>query len=129
MISISKKIEYSIIFISYLSKRQGEIVSLTSAAEKLVLPYRFLGQIASFLRSSGIVESKEGKMGGYFLAADFKNKSLYDLVEALGENKHLVECLSDKGCKRLNVCAIASIWNRIEIGMFNEMKKVKLSEI
>lgn len=128
MITISKKVEYSLVFIGHLSKNRGKMVSLTEAAAVLSLPYRFLGQLAADLKMAKIVESKEGKAGGYELAHNWENKSLYDLMEALGENKHAVACLGDKSCKRIKGCGMRKLWDKLETTFVNELKKIKLNE-
>lgn len=129
MITIPKKVEYSIVFISYLSKNKEGKMSLTEAAKKLMLPYRFLGQLAGKLKNGGIISSQEGKSGGYFLVEGWEKKSLYDLLEALGENKAIVTCLGDKGCIRSGGCKLKKIWERVEESWYLELKKVKLNEI
>lgn len=131
MITISKRVEYSIVFISYLANNGGKLVSLSTVARELVLPYRFLGQLTISLKKAGIIESREGKTGGYILTRDWQNKSLYDLLEALGENKHMVKCLADdsKVCIREDKCRIKQVWGRLEKGFKKELKTIKLSEI
>lgn len=130
MITIPKKVEYAIVFVAYLAKKQGKSVSLSDAARVLNLPNRFLAQIASTLKQAEIITSKEGKTGGYEMAAGFEKKSVYDLVEALGENKGLVECLTEEGkCQHGERCRIRKIWSRMEKSIESELKKIKLSEI
>jgi Rrf2 family protein len=129
MITVSKKVEYSIVFISFLSHSRGKNVSLAEAAKKLRLPYRFLGQLATSLKSGGIIESREGKSGGYQLAKSWGRKSLYDLFDALGENGAMVTCMGDKGCVRAKGCGLKRIWEKIEKSWYLELKKVKLNEI
>lgn len=128
MITISKKVEYSMVLISYLAKNKDNMVSLKEAAGKLLLPYRFLGQLAMDLKQAGIVESKEGKSGGYLLSQGWDKKSFYDLLEALGENKHIVSCLGDDKCGRLRACKLRGVWGKIEDVVTGELKKIKLSE-
>lgn len=129
MITVSKKVEYSIVFISFLSHNKGKNVSLSEAAKKLRLPYRFLGQLAVILKNGGIIESQEGKNGGYQLVKGWNKKNFYDLLETLGENKPMVTCLGDKGCVRSKSCSLKKIWGRMERSWYLELKKVKLSEI
>jgi len=130
MITIPKKVEYSIILIAFLAKNDGKTISLAEVAKKLKLPYRFLGQLAMALKSAGIVESKEGKAGGYYLIKGWNKKTVYDLLEALGENKHMVKCLG-KGeeCARQAQCEIRNVWNKIENSFVNELKNIKLETI
>ena len=130
MISVSKKVEYSVILIAYLAKNNGQTISLMDVSKKLLLPYRFLGQLALALKEAGIVDSKEGKSGGYSLSADWKKKSLYDLLDALGENKHMVSCLGKGGsCVREGQCDMRKLWNKLEMGLVKELKLLNLTEI
>ena len=130
MISVSKKVEYSLAFILYLSRKIGEIVSLRQAANELNLPYRFLGQMATELGKAGVVGSKEGKKGGYHLTDGWQEKSIYDLLVALGEDRRLVRCLDYKGeCGREDKCKIKKIWVRAEKAFIDELKNSKLGEI
>ena len=129
MMAISKKVEYSIVFISYLSHNKGKNITITQVAKNLKLPYSFLGQIAINLKNGGIIESKEGKSGGYQLSRGWEKKSIYDLLEAMGENKAIVTCLGDKNCIRIKDCRMKKIWEKIEKGWFLELKKIKLGEV
>lgn len=129
MIQVSKKVEYSIILIAYMAKSKEKVLSLTEAAKRLLLPYRFLGQLASSLKEGGILESKEGKTGGYSLAKDWKKKTLYDLVVSLGENKRMVKCMGGVACPRIDSCGLRGIWDLLETNFVKELKKIKLNEI
>ena len=129
MITIPKKVEYSVVFIAYLSKNRQNVTSLAEAAEKLDLPYRFLGQLAGKLKLAGLITSKEGKTGGYRLSSGWENKNLYDLIEALGENKRMVKCLGNGVCARAEICQMRGVWGRIESGFTTELRKIKLKEL
>ena len=65
MITIPKKVEYSIVFISYLAKNPDSTISLKDASKKLFLPYSFLSKLATLLTNGGLIISQEGKSGGY----------------------------------------------------------------
>jgi Rrf2 family protein len=129
MITIPKKVEYSIILIAFLAKNRENVVSLSVVAEKLHLPYRFLGQLAAKLKEAGIIRSWEGKSGGYDLVEGWQKKTLFDLMEALGENKGLVKCMGDQECSRMANCELKKIWNRVEDSFVRELKLIKLEEI
>lgn len=130
MITISKKVEYSIELMSFLIKTGDTAVSLMEVSKKTGLPYRFLGQVAIDLRKGGIIEGREGKMGGYVLMKGWKNKTLFDLLTSLGENKGMVKCLV-KGvvCSRQDGCKMRNIWQKLEENFLNDLKKIKLNEI
>ena len=92
MINISKKVEYGVVLVKYLSVNKDKNVSLGEIAERLNLPPRFLSQIAVGLKKGKILKSHEGKKGGYILEKNWEKKSIYDLIVALGEDKKMVEC-------------------------------------
>ena len=129
MITVSKKVEYSVDFLSFLSKNKGKNVSLAEVSRKMHLPYRFLSQLATDLKKSGLVRSQEGRGGGYQLSKDWDKKTLYDLVEALGENKALVACLGEGGCQRTGKCQQRFFWQKVGNLWQQELKKIKLKEI
>ena len=118
--------------VSYLSENMDKYVSLTEVCGKLVLPYRFLGQLAVELKNGGLLKAREGRGGGYSLAKDWKEVSLYDLIVMLGEDKALVECLCEGGdcsCGRQVECKLKKLWARLEGVFREEIKKVKLGDI
>ncbi len=129
MIQVSKKVEYSIILIAHMASNKDKIISLTEAAKKLFLPYRFLSQLAVLLKEGKIFESKEGKTGGYSLAAGWEKKNLYDLMVILGEDKKMVRCTGEVACPRLENCQMKGIWNLLEKKFITDLKKIKLNEI
>lgn len=128
MIAVPKKVEYSIMLVSFLAKSGGEKVSLAEVSKKINLPYRFMGQLAMSLKSAGILDSREGKSGGYSLAKGWQKKTIFDLLEALGENKRMVKCFGGN-CPREDDCGIKNVWDKIETGFMRELKKIKLEEI
>ena len=130
MITISKKVEYSIELLSFLMKTGDKVVSLMEISKKTGLPYRFLGQVAIDLRSGGIVEGREGKMGGYVLVKGWRDRTLYDLLTSLGENRGMVKCLASGAvCKRQEGCKMRKIWQKLEADFLDDLKKIKLDEI
>ncbi len=65
---LSKKTEYALSALSYLASRyrQGPASSADIALHKKI-PTKFLSNILVDLRKAGLVDSKKGKGGGYFL--------------------------------------------------------------
>lgn len=129
MITIPKKVEYSVIFLSYLAKNPKITISLKEVSQKLLLPYSFLSKLATSLVNGGLIISQEGKSGGYQLAPNWQKKSFYDLLQILGENKAMVSCLGTKSCAHAGKCSIQKIWLKIESAWQKELKKIKLNQI
>ncbi len=74
----------------------------------------YVGKILFMLRKAGIVATIRGKTGGYYLAEDKKNITLYDILNALSPNKIEVKLCPNikKGedCTHSIDCAIRPIF-------------------
>lgn len=129
MISIPKKVEYGLVLVKFLSQNTDKNVSLSEASQKLILPYRFLCQVAAELKKGGVVESQEGKRGGYKLKRGWQGLSLYDFLKILGERKAIVTCMSDKKCSLIKSCGLRALWEDLESVWIRELEKIKLSKL
>lgn len=130
MITIPKKMEYSVELVSYLSRKKDKTISLSEIAKNSGLPYRFLGQLTTLLKRGEILESKEGKSGGYTLAVGWRDKTLLDLVKILKINRGLVRCLGENGtCVRADKCKMRRMWSKLENQFLKNLDKIKLDEI
>lgn len=130
MFKVSKNVEYSLALIRFLSLKQDKVVSVSVIIKSLNLPSRFVARLASDLANAKVLFSKEGKGGGYSLEAGWQEKSLYDVVVALGEDKRLVDCLDPNcSCPRESGCKIKSLWKGLEEGIIRELKSIKLKEL
>ena len=117
--------------VMFLAKNgNNEKVSLLTVSKELDLPYRFLSQMASEMKKSHLLVSKEGRNGGYSLASAWKKFSLYDLIVILGEDRNMVECLCRTGrCKMSSSCKLKSIWQKLETGFIDQLRQIKLDDL
>src|SRR3989344_1308713 len=115
MFKVSTKGDYGLLFLSALAQfmREGKkYVALKeiSKAKHLSLPY--LSQIASKLRAAGLVESKEGREGGYCLSRPAAEISLISILEALEGPVEPVRCCGNKAgkCGSEPYCNVKFTW-------------------
>jgi len=127
MLEISKKTDYGIELLVGLAThfKKGPI-SLRQIAEERKLPYRFLGQIVGPLRKAGIVDSKEGLNGGYFLTKKPSEVSLVRIVKILEGSTGIMGCF---GCAREENCQPKNIWRQLEKVLYQEMKNKTLADL
>lgn len=89
--------------------------SATSIAERYSLPVSFIEKILHELRHAGIVSSKQGRTGGYYLAQSPGDISVRNVLEALGESLDLVGCLrSESHCDLTDCCPTQGAWRHID---------------
>jgi len=100
LFKLTKRADYALALLALLSERpRGERISL-SEMESLGMPRAFMAQIAKDLVAGGILVSKEGKGGGYFLAKEPGEITVKEALEVLEGEVLPVDCgsceVSDK---------------------------------
>ena len=76
------KADYAIRAAVELATSEGEPVTAERIAEAQQIPVNFLENILLDLRRAGIVESRRGASGGYFLAQPAEEIALADVIRA-----------------------------------------------
>jgi len=118
-----KKNQYALRAIYELAKHmdQGPIkISDIAAAQSI--PLRFLEVILNQLKASGIVDSKRGFYGGYFLLKPPNQVSVGDVLRFLHKEQPATDCLacvSKTSCPFDGHCAFSSMWTRVKQAAFN----------
>jgi len=81
---ITKQSEYGLAAILYLATQpQGKLSLREEIARRCGIPGNFLARILARLRRRGILGSRRGARGGYFLNVEPQRLSLADVLEAL----------------------------------------------
>lgn len=130
MLKISKQSDYGLILLSYL-KDKKKYIPLSEIIKETNLPLRFLARIASTLKKYGVLESIEGKTGGYKITSKIKKITLYDYLKIFEKNLFLTKCSQDNyHCPYENICIHQDIFkNKLKNLIISDMKKYKLEKI
>ncbi len=117
----SKKCEYGLQAVLYLAAQQkGEVISSDEIAKKLNIPKEFVSKILQSLTESGIVDSRKGKSGGFFLAKDPSRIRLIDIVAAIDGLGMFNNCvLGFPNCSPENPCPLHSKWGELRTKAYN----------
>ncbi len=92
---LSKKTQYALKALGYLSAKYGEgPVLISEISTKKKIPIKFLESILLELKQGGILDSKKGKGGGYFLRNHPKKTSLATAIRMVGGPIALIPCVS-----------------------------------
>ena len=114
---ITRKYQYALRAVFELAKHCGEGPTKISAiAEAQSIPPRFLEVILSQLKGSGLVDSKRGFYGGYFLTRPPENITVGEIFSFLLGSSDPVECVacvSKKDCPFDGRCAFAAMWEKV----------------
>ena len=109
---ISSKGKYGLVALMDICLYSGsEAVTLKSVSKRQNISERYLEQIFSILRKGGIITSKKGAQGGYFLARTAADITVGEILNILegdlkivtpSEERNDIECFMQK-----------NIWNNI----------------
>lgn len=102
---ISKKTKYALKALIYLAREydKGPILIADLAREENI-PKKFLELILLALKNNGILQSKKGKGGGYFLGKSPEKISMGQVVRILEGPLAPVPCVSETAYARCEEC-------------------------
>ena len=117
--------------VSELASSQGQLVDLNQVAKKLAIPYRFLARLGAELKKGGLLESKEGRGGGYSLVANWQKWSLGKFFGILGENKQIINCLckNSNRCSQIGKCKQRNVWLYLDNKIRQELERISLGKM
>jgi Rrf2 family protein len=118
-----KKNQYALRAIFELAKHMDRgPVKISDIAAAQAIPLRFLEVILNQLKASGIVDSKRGFYGGYFLVKPPDQVSVGDVLRFLSRPlpvSDCIACVSKTSCPFDGRCAFSSMWIRVKQAAFN----------
>jgi len=102
---LSRKAKYGLRSLIYLSKERGKgPIQIRQISEELNIPRKFLEAILLELRNDGILQSRQGKVGGYYLERAADTISIGHLVRLFDGPLASVPCVSQTAYARCNDC-------------------------
>ena len=112
----SKKCELAIQATLYLSAFSNDnLINSEKISKELKAPKEFVSKVLQILTLSGIIGSKKGKDGGFFLAKDASDIKLIDIVEAIDGLESFKTCvLGFPNCSPNGIhCPVHEKWGKI----------------
>lgn len=126
MFTFTKKADYSLALLSVLAERgRGGRVSLGELSRK-GMPRAFMAKIAGSLVEVGILNSKEGKGGGFSLNYDPSEVQIKEILEAVEGEVEPVVC---KGCPAEGGCGQQGFMGRLTLEIENVLEKYTLEDL
>jgi Rrf2 family protein len=133
---LSKKAQYSILALVKLAKEYNAgPVLITSISKSEMIPKKFLESILFDLKQLGILGSKKGKGGGYYLIKNPAEVNLADVIRHIDGAIALIPCATYKyyqpcrHCKDEVTCGIRSVVKDVRDETVNILKKITLENI
>lgn len=103
-------------------------VLLKDISKKQNLSMKYLYHIFAQLKTKGIIKKVKAKKGGYLLAKEPQDISLYEIIEAI-EGTRSLECLTDDTlCPRTKICGARVIWKNVNDKINSILKNITLQD-
>ncbi len=133
---ISKKTKYAINALVYLAKKPlQQPILISEISEHEHIPQKFLEAILLDLKKDGILASKKGKGGGYFLLKSPNEVNMADVMRLFDGPIALLSCVTYKyyqkceECTDEASCGIRSVFLEVRNQTVELLKKATLTEI
>jgi Rrf2 family protein len=133
---LSKKTRYAIVALTRLARDYGKgPLQIREIAEDEKIPQNFLENILLELRKLGILGSKLGKSGGYFLLKKPEEVSLAEIIRHFEGTIALMYCVSEKAyqpcefCKDELNCEIRKVFKEIRDTTFGILSRTTLEAL
>jgi len=131
MFKLSRKTEYGILALSYISSLNGQgVATVREIAEKFKIPQALLAKILQQLARGKMIQSVQGSRGGYVMLKDAAHITLADIVEALEGPIHLVDCgVGERDCNRINFCDLKNTFEPVQNQIVKYFRSIKLDDL
>jgi Rrf2 family protein len=133
---LSRKAKYGLQALIYLAKQPAEQpVVIADLAEKAHLPKKFLELILLDLKNIGLLHSRKGKGGGYFLSRKPDSIQLGAVIRVLNGPLAPVACASQTAymrcsdCESEETCGIRLVMKDVRDAMANILDHTSLADV
>jgi Rrf2 family cysteine metabolism transcriptional repressor len=132
-VRVSAKELYGLRAMTEFARHFGEgALSLTEVARTQGISQAYLEQIAIDLRRAGLLHSKRGAQGGYFLARSPQAITAGDVIRALEGSILPVRCMVEQSCKPCSyeeACTARSVWERVSDRLVETLDAITLADL
>ncbi len=129
MLKISREVELGLLLMVELARKPKEKIGLKEWSEKRDLPYRFLSKVAVKLKKAKLLESKEGREGGYSLARSAAKIKVGEVIKALEGPVKPVKCMSGGTCECESWCGHKDLMDGLSKAVEKQLSKVTIKDL
>lgn len=133
---ISKKTKYAINALVYLAKQDdNKPIRISNISESQNIPQKFLEAILLDLKKAGILASKKGKGGGYYMLKAPKEINLAEVMRLFDGAIALLPCVTYNYYERCEecideeTCGIRDVFYEVRNKTVELLKKADLEQI
>lgn len=104
-------------------------IPIKSISSRQNISEYYLEQLFSMLRKAELINSIRGSNGGYILAKNPKDITVYQILEVLEGPIEISTCLESDGCNNIDCCATRMVWKKIKDSIDSVTTSITLQDI
>ncbi|CAG1064823.1 HTH-type transcriptional regulator IscR [uncultured bacterium] len=131
MLQITRDGEYAVRAVLFLAGRaEGALSLISEISEAQEVPKSYLSKIMQHLVRAGLVKSRRGARGGFYLARKPEEITLREAIEAVEGPIFLNVCLIKKGeCHRDEFCPVHQVWKEAQKRLFEVLDGKTMAQL
>jgi Rrf2 family protein len=135
MVSLTQKAKYALKALIFLSKEQTkDPILISEISEREHIPRKFLESILLELKNHGLLQSKMGKGGGYWLNKDPNSIYFGHVIRIFDGALAPIPCTAKRYYKRCdecideNTCEIRMVMFEVKAAILNVLDKTSIAD-
>jgi Rrf2 family protein len=131
VMKVPTRVRYALRAVVEIAERESSVpVPIRDFARAQGISTKYAKQLMNHLGKAGIVRGFRGVGGGYALARDPKDITVYDIYSALKEDVTLAPCVGeDIVCERKDSCAAKDFWTGMSSVLLTELKTTTVGDL
>ena len=129
---ISTKGRYALrIMLDLARSAEDKFISLKDICEREKVSLKYIESIMPELYKAGLIESRRGKTGGYRLAKEAGECSVFEIVSSVETDISPVACVAEGagGCERAAECLTLPMWLKLGGIIEDYLKGITLKDL
>jgi Rrf2 family protein len=111
-------------------RAEGTLSLISEISEAQEVPKSYLSKIMQHLVRAGLVKSRRGARGGFYLARKPEEITLREAIEAIEGPIFLNVCLIKKGeCHRDEFCPVHHVWKEAQKRLFEVLDGKTMAQL
>ena len=127
---VNRETDYAIRIVRNLN--ENELSQIENISSKENISITMAHKVARILKNSGVISSKSGINGGYYLNRPLSEITLFDVYGAMNGTADINACIADKELcpfAQTSSCKVHSELCRIQAILHEELKRKPISEL
>jgi Rrf2 family cysteine metabolism transcriptional repressor len=130
MLRLTKREDYAILILTYLSTRQGLSTSASQVSDHHKISAPFAAVILKDLTKAGILKSERGPNGGYLLIGSPAELTVFNVLEGISGSYALTTCvLDEEACEVAETCSIQTPIRILNTQITDTLKNLSIANL